>query len=435
MVLKDNKKLLIIDVAALGYDFVSKHGNAKLADLEFKPIETIFPALTCTVQASFRTAALPSGHGMVANGLYHRDLRKAMFWEQSSGLVKGERFWKPFREKGGQVGMLFWQQSLGEDVDVLLSPAPIHTHGGGMIQDCYGKPASLYSDLSEVVGRKFKLMHYWGPLASTKAGDWIASAAVALLNKSDVAPELLMVYIPTLDYDLQRYGPDSEKANIALQKATGQLGRIIKAAKTNGYEVVVFGDYAIAPVEGEPVYPNRALAEAGLLKTRRIKKMLYADLYASSAFAVADHEIAHVYVGNREETENTKRALSELNGVAEVIDRAEMKTRGLDHPRSGELIIIADEGRWFAYPWWKEKHEAPDYATHIDIHNKPGYDPSELFFGWPPWNVSQNHSRIRGSHGKIGPGREVCFASTISFPNEPSTIIELVSEARRWLED
>ncbi|TET35096.1 MAG: alkaline phosphatase family protein [Planctomycetota bacterium] len=435
MASKGNKKLLIIDVAALGYDFVTKHSNAKLIDLEFKPIETVFPALTCTVQASFRTAALPSEHGMVANGLFHRDLRKVMFWEQSSRLVKGERFWKRFRQKGGGVGMLFWQQSLGEDVNIALSPAPIHTHGGGMIQDCYGKPANLYSDLSEAVGRKFKLKHYWGPLASVKAGDWISSATEALLNKNDLAPELCMVYLPTLDYDLQRYGPKSEKAKAALQKAAGQLERTIKAAKSNGYEVIVFGDYAIASVEGEPVYPNRALADAGLLKTRRVKKMLYADLYASSAFAVADHEIAHVYVGNQEEIEKTKRALSELNGVAEVVDRAEMKTRGLDHPHSGELLIVAGEGRWFAYPWWKEKREAPDYATHIDIHNKPGYDPSELFFGWPPWNVSQNHSRIRGSHGKIGPDRKVCFASTISFPDGPSTIIELASEVKRWLED
>ncbi|MGB2822597.1 MAG: alkaline phosphatase family protein, partial [Phycisphaerae bacterium] len=170
------EKLLIIDVAALGYDLLVRHGATEIAGLAFHPAETVFPALTCTAQASFRTAGPPGEHGMVANGLFFRELRKPMFWEQSARLVAGERIWSAFRRRGGRVGMLFWQQSLGEDVDVLLSPAPIHRHHGGMIQDCYSRPDWLYRRLCDDMGSPFKLQHYWGPMASYKAGDWIAQA-------------------------------------------------------------------------------------------------------------------------------------------------------------------------------------------------------------------------------------------------------------------
>ncbi|MHC4660056.1 MAG: alkaline phosphatase family protein [Planctomycetota bacterium] len=430
---KNGKKLLVISAAALGYDFLSKHHGPEWQGLEFKSAESVFPAVTCTVQASFRTASKPSEHGMISNGVFDRELRKAMFWEQSASLVEGPRLWGAFREAGGRVGMMFWQQSLGEAVDVLLSPAPVHTHGGGMIQDCYCQPADLYGKLRSAAGKKFRLMHYWGPLASAKAGDWISSATAALLRDSKLAPNLCFTYLPTLDYDLQRHGPDGEKAKKALNSLLEQIDWILAAARANGYEVLIFGDYAIAPVVSGPVYPNRALADAGLMKTRRVKRMLYPDLYSSAAFAVADHEIAHVYVNDFDEIENTKRVLSDVPGIAEVLGQAEMKSRGLDHANSGELVVMAEEGHWIAYPWWKKNSEAPDYAAHVDIHNKPGYDPGELFFGWLPWKVCQDHSRIRGSHGKTGKGREVAWASTFDTLLVPSSVIDMAEGVREWL--
>jgi len=163
-----DKKLLIVQVAALGYDLVRSHHGLSWEGLEVRAADSIFPALTCPVQASFRTASTPAVHGMVANGIFDRHLMKPMFWEQSARLVQGPRIWQNFRQVGKQVAMLFWQQSLGEDVDILLSPAPIHKHHGGMIQDCYAKPDGLYASLCRQIGRPFDLMHYWGPGPATR---------------------------------------------------------------------------------------------------------------------------------------------------------------------------------------------------------------------------------------------------------------------------
>ena len=166
-------KLLVVQVAALGWDLVKEIAG-------YQSAEAFFPAVTCTAQAGFRTASLPREHGMVANGTRLPDVRKVLLWEQSSALVQGERIWSRYRAAGRKVGMMFWQQSLGdEELDLVLSPAPIHKHSGGMIQGCYAKPDGLYERLTGQVRRPFNLMHYWGPLASHKSSAWITDATCA----------------------------------------------------------------------------------------------------------------------------------------------------------------------------------------------------------------------------------------------------------------
>ncbi len=424
-------KLLILDVAALGYDSLRAAGRREINGLTFRPAESVLPAVTCTVQASFRTAAPPASHGMIANGRYFRDLHRCLFWEQSSDLVAGERIWERFRGRGRRVGMLFWQQSLGERVDVLLSPAPIHRHHGGMIQDCYSRPAGLYAALKKRLG-EFRLHRYWGPLAGAKAGDWIAAATAEVMSDPQLAPELLLAYLPTLDYDLQRWGPDDPRSAAALAKLIAQIEMLLVAARSHGYDVLVFGDYAIARAT-EAVFPNRVLAETGLLQTRRIGHRLYADLHASRAFAMVDHEIAHVFVREKTDVLPTAAVLSHLPGVEKVLDAAAQADAGLACPACGDLVLLAREGAWLAYPWWNRKREAPDYASHVDIHNKPGFDPCELFFGWPPPSVSQDASRIRGSHGRAGPGRQIAWAATFDL-GQPKDLLALSGAVKSTLD-
>ena len=399
-----HKKLLVIQVAALGWELLRRHGKAAIAGLKFQPAGGVFPALTCSAQAAFRTAQPAAVHGMIANGLYFRPLHRTMFWEQSASLVEGSRIWDNFRSRGGKVSLLFWQQSLGENADCILSPAPIHKHHGGMIQDCYSQPADLYPRLCRTIGRQFNLMHYWGPLAGAKVGEWIAEATCRVLA---VAPQnhLCLTYLPSLDYDLQRHPQDHPKNVKALQRIGQQLEIVCSAARRNEYEIIVFGDYAIVDtaVGDAAVFPNRALRQAGLLATRNVRGMVYSDFHAGKAMAMADHEIAHVYVKDSADIPRVRRVLEALPGVGQVLDRAAQAAAGIGHPNCGEFVLLAEPRRWMAYPWWQEDERGPDYAAHIDIHNKCGYDPCELFFGWPPGTVSRNTSRVRGSHGLVGP--------------------------------
>lgn len=424
------KKLVVISSAGLGSAFAADQGVQSIAGLRLRAMKGAFPAVTCTAQAGFRTGTVPAEHGMVANGLFDKRFCQVRFWEQAASQVEGERIWSRFRQAGGRVGILFWQQSMGESVDMYLSPAPIHTHAGKMIMDCACEPAGLYAELRQVLGA-FPLHRYWGPLASASVGDWIAKATVKVMSRPD-APDLLLVYLPTMDYDLQRYGPESPQAEKAVNRFLHQATSILEAAPTHGYQRLLFGDYAITAVKGDAIFPNRVLAETGSLKTRRVRNMLYPDFANSTAFAVVDHEVAHVHLNDPSAASEVQRSLSGIEGVESVLSHEAMQKRGVAHEAAGDLLMIAKSGRWFAYPWWSNRREAPDYATHIDIHRKPGFDPCEMFFSlWPP-GVSQKTARIRGTHGRAG--RDVAWCSDLSdWDNLPKTLAQLGRAVGDWL--
>jgi hypothetical protein len=406
------RKLLVIQVAALGWDFLrSRHDGGRWHGLQFEPMDPVFPAVTCPAQASFRTARPPHAHGMRSNAAWIHPLRRPLFWEQSSELVAGPRIWDELRSAGGTVGMMFWQQSLGEAVDMVLSPAPVHKHGGGLIDDVYSRPAGLYHDLCRRLHARFRLGSYWGPLARLASTRWIARATASVMRYGP-APDLLLTYLPHLDYALQKHGPEGMRADRALRGLLGELARLLDAAQAAGYETVVYGDYAMQPAE-RVIYPNRALRRARLMAVRGVKGRLYADLHTSRAFAVVDHQVAHVYGPGR----------------AEAARCLEARCPGVQtEPCEGCVQVTAPPGAWFAYPWWTDREQAPDYAGHIDIHRKPGFDPCELFVQlWPP-GIGRDPRRVGGTHGRAD--RPVAVASTLERLAGASDLLGLASAVR-----
>ena len=373
-------KKLTVMAAGLGYGLLERNGMTEIAGLKFAPKASVFPAVTCVAQASLRTGLAPSEHGMISNGYWSETLQKPIFWEQSCKLVKGERIWSK------NSGVFFFQQSLGEDVELIVSPAPIHKHGGGMIMSCYTKPTGMVEVLTKLCG-KFPLWRYWGPLASPKVGRKCISYFEEMTNVRDVDEAYL--YLPTLDYAAQKYGPDSSAAKSALKEFRKQLERIADIAMHRGCELKVMGDYEITEVTAEPVLPNVILRREGLFKTRTVGGMSYPDFYQSTAFAMCDHEVC-VIVG------------PERARAAEILTQRHRDTEGGSSGGStlclcasvlnNNPVLVAPQGSWFGYEWWTDKREAPDFASHVDIHNKPGYDPKELFFF--------NKGVVKGTHGR-----------------------------------
>ena len=367
-------KKLTVMAAGLGYGLLERNGMTEIAGLKFAPKASVFPAVTCVAQATLRTGLAPAEHGMISNGYWSETLQKPIFWEQSCKLVKGERVWSK------NSGVFFFQQSLGEDVELIVSPAPIHKHGGGMIMSCYTKPTGMVDVLTKLCG-KFPLWRYWGPLASPKVGRKCISYFEEMTNIRDVDEAYL--YLPTLDYAAQKYGPDSSAAKAALKEFRRQLERIADIAMHRGCELKVMGDYEITEVTSEPVKPNVILRREGFFKTRTVGGMSYPDFYQSTAFAMCDHEVC-VIVGPEKE-----------RAVEVLVKTGEFEMAGAvegQQAYDNKSVLVAKKGSWCGYEWWTDKREAPDFASHVDIHNKPGYDPKELFFF--------NKGVVKGTHGR-----------------------------------
>jgi predicted AlkP superfamily pyrophosphatase or phosphodiesterase len=345
-----------------------------------RPLTAVTPAVTCTAQATLLTGLPPSGHGAVANGWYFRDLREVLLWRQPNNLVAGEKVWEAgrARDPAFTCAKMFWWYNMYSTADWSATPRPMYPADGRKIPDHYAHPPELHDELDAKLGQ-FPLFRFWGPLADITSSEWIAKATLHVMDTRD--PTLTLTYLPHLDYNLQRLGPDADDPRLRadLRQVDELCGALIDEADRTGRRVVVVSEYGITPAT-DAVHINRALRRAGLIAVRpeeHGREIL--DCGASDAFAMADHQIAHVYIRDPARIAEVKTLLEGLDGVEQVWDEAGKRANGLDHPRSGELVAVARADRWFSYYYWLDEAKAPDFARTVDIHRKPGYDPVELF--------------------------------------------------------
>jgi predicted AlkP superfamily pyrophosphatase or phosphodiesterase len=422
------RQTLVLDVVGLSPGLLGAHTPNLVALARqgaSRPLQPVTPAVTCPVQATFLTGLPPSGHGVVGNGWYVRDLAEIGFWKQSHALVGGERVWEAARRRDPAFtcAQLFWWFNMYSSADFSVTPRPMYPADGRKLPDVYTEPADLREELQGALGT-FPLFRFWGPAADIVSTRWIGEAARHVFTTR--RPTLTLVYLPHLDYDLQRLGPAHPKVSTALREVDAVAGELIDLARKDGAAVVVLSEYGITEVRGA-VHLNRVLREAGLLRVRVELGRELLDAGASAAFAVADHQVAHVYLRDPRRAAEVRGILEQVPGVERVLDEEGKRTFGLDHPRSGELVAISRPDRWFSYYYWRDDERAPDFARTVDIHRKPGYDPVELFLdpslvfaklkiGWTLARkalgfrtlmdvIPLDASLVRGSHGRP-PDRE-----------------------------
>ena len=335
------------------------------------------PAVTCTAQSTYLTGALPSQHGIVGNGWYYRDECEVKFWRQSNHLVQGPKIWDAARQLDPtfKVANLFWWYNMYSSADFAVTPRPMYPADGRKIPDIYTHPAHLRASLQDLLGT-FPLFQFWGPGASIESTRWIANAAIRVDQDHD--PTLTLVYLPHLDYGLQRLGPHDPALVKDLQEIDAVAGELITYYRSRDARILIVSEYGIVPVQ-RPVYLNRHFRDEGWLAVREELGGEYLDAGASEVFAVADHQVAHVYVRRKAMVREVADYVRRLSGVADVLDADGKHTFGLDHSRSGELVAVAESDSWFTYYYWMDDARAPDFARTVDIHRKPGYDPAELF--------------------------------------------------------
>jgi predicted AlkP superfamily pyrophosphatase or phosphodiesterase len=270
---------------------------------------------------------------------------------------------------------MFWWYNMYSSADLSVTPRPLYPADGRKLADVYAEPPELREELTRRFG-VFPLFHFWGPNADIRSTRWIANASRHVYDTRH--PTLTLVYLPHLDYGLQKLGPDHPDIARDLREVDAVCGELIEHFEKDSARVVVLSEYGITPV-GDAVHINRVLRQAGLVRIKPELGRDTLDAGASEAFAVADHQVAHVYVRSPERVPEVKALLEAVDGVERVLDEAGKREHGLDHPRSGELAAVSRADRWFSYYFWLDDDRAPDYARTVDIHRKPGYDPVELF--------------------------------------------------------
>ncbi|GAB5562264.1 MAG: alkaline phosphatase family protein [Synoicihabitans sp.] len=340
-------------------------------------VKPVLPAVTCSAQSTYLTGTAPTDHGCVANGWYDRTLAEHQFWKQSNHVVQGPKLWETLRERqpGYTCAKLFWWYNMYASADWSITPRPMYPADGRKVFDVYTHPMGMREEIKADLGA-FPFPTFWGPMAGIKSSEWIAESAKWVEQRNQ--PDLSLVYLPHLDYNLQRLGPNDPKLAEDFRAIDRVAGGLIDFYQERGIKPVVLSEYGITAVN-RSIALNRVFRERGWITIKEEMGLELMDCGASRAFAIADHQIAHIYVNDPTLKSEVQAAVEAVDGVARVLDDAGKREAGLDHERAGDLVAFSDEDAWFTYYYWLDDRKAPDFARCVDIHRKYGYDPVELF--------------------------------------------------------
>ena len=390
-------RLAVINVVGLTEALIGEH-TPRIAEFvkrgALAKISPAFPALTCTAQSNYLTGKTPSEHGIVGNGWFNRELSEVHFWKQSNHIVHGQKIWDVLRKESqivnrkSSIANCFWWFNMYSDVDYSITPRPMYPADGRKFFDVYSWPYSVREEIKKDLG-EFPFFSFWGPAAgidspqgkADAASRWIAESAKWIENK--YSPTLNLIYLPHLDYNLQRHGTYAggnlnPKIHRDLHEIDAIVGDLLDFFGKRGVQVVLLSEYGITNVD-TPVHLNRIFRERGWLTVKDELGLEILDAGASKVFAVADHQVAHIYLNDASLEKSVREVLEKTSGVEKVLGKAENIAAGIEHSRAGDLITVARENAWFTYYYWLDDACAPDFARTVDIHRKPGYDPVELF--------------------------------------------------------
>ena len=373
-------KTVVIDIVGLSSSLIGDHtpflkkycGSKKL-----QTIQPMLPAVTTSVQSTYVTGKWPSEHGIVGNGWYDRIDSEVKFWKQSNKLVQGEKIWDRAKQQDPSfaTSKMFWWYNMYSTADFAVTPRPNYLADGRKMPDCYSHPADLRDYLQKELGQ-FPLFQFWGPGANIVSTKWIADASMLTDNRYN--PTLTLIYLPHLDYCLQKFGQDFSKISKDLNEIDAVVESLVNFYNKKGARIILLSEYGITNVH-QPVHLNRVLRQHDLLEIRVERGLELLDAGASKAFAVADHQVAHIYINDASVSKKVRKIMEDTPGVELVVGREEQNKYNIAHERAGDLVVMADEKSWFTYYFWMDDALAPDYARVVDIHKKPGYDPVEMF--------------------------------------------------------
>lgn len=373
-------KLLVLNVVGLSPKHIGER-TPNLRGLVMRGsashIQSMLPAVTCSVQASYFSGCTPSQHGIVGNGWYFKELAEVKFWHQCNHLIQSPQIWQKVKALNPELttANIFCWYNMYNPADTSVTVRPMYPADGRKIPDIYTSPADLREELNSQLG-SFPLFNFWGPNSNITSSQWIADATIKMLEKN--APDLAIAYLPHLDYALQKVGPDHTSITAELKEIDRLCGQLIDFGVNNNYRIVVLSEYGISKVK-RVCHLNRLFRREGWLRIREELGLELLDTGASKVFAVADHQFAHIHIQDKSLTNKVRSLLEQQEEIEQVLGDEQKIHYGLDHARSGDLIAVSHSDAWFTYYYWLNDAKAPDFARTVDIHRKPGYDPVELF--------------------------------------------------------
>jgi len=381
-----------------------------------------FPPLTCTAQSTYLTGKLPRDHGAVANGWYDREYDEHRFWKQSNHLVSGEKLWESLRRIDPQFtcAKLFWWYNMHSSADFAITPRPPYPADGRKVFDVHTQPMGMRERVRKDLG-PFPFPSFSGPAADIKSTLWIAQSAKWVEEKH--WPSLSLVYLPAsgLRSPAPRLGHARHPARLeGHRRCRRRPHRFYGAAERSGS--------SCSPNTASPTSivraPEPRLPREGWISIEDELGRESIDLGGSEVFAIADHQVAHVYVQDSTLMHEVRALLQATPASARSVAKQEKFFNGLEHSRSGDLIAGAADARsWFTYSTGSTTKKRPTtpaaWTFTASAATIPWSCPSMPAIKFPKLKVGLKLARklfgfrmlmdvipldamlVRGSHGRV----------------------------------
>jgi predicted AlkP superfamily pyrophosphatase or phosphodiesterase len=316
-----------------------------------------FPCLRGPLEANLLTGAAPDRHGIVADRLFFRGCSRVESAASRRDSLEQPPIWDVLQQHHADVTTAVWRSTFA--------------HGGRA-------DLTLAPDRKAEQGRGAQL----GQLDRESQIEW----AIATARRRQ--PEFFYLYLDDLAQAAERHGPDSAEAAQALAEVDRQIG-VLAAGLADAYGRpnplwLVSGGYVVSPVK-HVAYPNRLLLEAGLLSLRETAEGLRIDLQNSQAWAMVDRQSAHVFVAESDPRliQQVAQLLEREHGIAEALWGTARRRYDIEHPRSGDVVLISSPDSRQDGSWRLPGDDAPtgsyealsfDAAAAKGSHGAPALD-------------------------------------------------------------
>jgi hypothetical protein len=298
------------------------------------------------------------------------------------------------------VANTFWWYAMNTDADYTVTPRPLYCADGRKLPDCYSFPLDL----------RARFTSDFGPFPSSSSGGRPPRSLPASgspgrpwPSKSSSGRACNWSTCRTWTTACRNWDHDGDIAQ-DLAEIDALCGRLLDFFEERHCRVVILSEYGITPVS-RPIHPNRILREAGLISLKVDLGRETLDPGSSRAFAVADHQLCHVYVRDRKDIARVRELFTGLPGVEQVLDDAGKRAHGLDHERSGELVLLAAADSWFTYYWWLADDDGAGLCPDGEYPRQAGLRPVRT--------VPRSGDRLSPAEDRHDAGQEDCWASAI----------------------
>jgi predicted AlkP superfamily pyrophosphatase or phosphodiesterase len=312
----------------------------------------VWPTVTYPSHTTLVTGVRPAEHAILNNVEFDPEQRLAGGWNWYAAQIRVPTLWDAAHRAGLHTASVGWPVSVGANVDWLI---PEYWRGQNvsgssdandrLLMAALAKPATLFSELEPAAGD-----YMMGNDTSVAGDETKTRYALEILRLHK--PGFMTLHLSSLDEAQHMHAPFSAEADATLESIDGMVARLAKQEFANDPRavVVIVSDHGFMNIT-HSVNLLIPFLRAGLIETTTnlgtnpATKATTVTAWKAEPWMAGGMAAIMLHDANDQATEKqvgemlAHLAADPANGIAQVLDRAEIAQRGT-YPDAAFLVVF-----------------------------------------------------------------------------------------------